>query len=82
MTSVGEELEEDGGQIWVYGRRCVQVGLGLVSARRLQWKPVGADEGISVVVDDDGKDGDLWVARSPMRTTLLRLTVRTMLRGE
>jgi len=32
---VREELEEDSGQIWVYRHRCIQVGLGLVSARRL-----------------------------------------------
>jgi hypothetical protein len=81
-TSVGEKLQEDDRHIWVYGRRCVQVGLGLVSARRLQWKPAGADEGRSVVVDDEGRDGDLWTARSLVRTVLLWLTMRTVLRGE
>jgi hypothetical protein len=71
---VWEELEEDGGQIWVCGRCCVRAGLGLVSAKRLRWKPVSADEGSSIVVNDEGIDGDLWAARSP--------AVRTVLRGE
>jgi len=37
--------------------------LGLVLARRLRWKPVGADEGRSVVVDGEGRGGDLWAGR-------------------
>jgi hypothetical protein len=45
-----------------------------VSAKRLRWKPVSADEGSSIVVDGEGIDGDLWAARSP--------AVRTVLRGE
>jgi hypothetical protein len=81
-ASMGEEPEEDGGHIWVCGCRCVRAGLGLVSVRGLRWKPVGADEGRSVVVAGEGRDGDLWAARSLVRTTLLQLTVRTVLRGE
>jgi hypothetical protein len=54
-TSVGEELEEDDGQIWVCGRRCVRAGLGLVSVRRLRWKPIGVDEERSIVVDGEGR---------------------------
>jgi hypothetical protein len=35
----------------------------LVSAGRFWWMPVCADEGRSVVVDGEGRDGDLWAER-------------------
>jgi len=34
------------------------------------------------VVDDEGRDRDLWAARSPVRTALLQLMVRMVVRGE
>ena len=50
----------------------------LVSAGRLRWRLVYADEESSIVVDDEGRDGDMWATRSLVRTTLLQLMRETM----
>ena len=39
--------------------------------------PVYAEEGRSIVVNSQGKDKDLWAARSLVETALLQLTVKT-----
>jgi hypothetical protein len=35
----------------------------LVSAKRFRWMSVCVDEGRSLMVDDEGRDGDLWAGR-------------------
>ena len=53
---------------WICGRS--EVGV--------DWEAlIYVDEERSVMVNGEGRDNDLWAAGSSVRTTLLRLTVKT-----